>query len=522
MSSTCWASAISARGDARAGAGEAGFEVTLASGGAPVEGYRVLQLPPASSDARFKQLLDENGKPVDEAWKRRRREALLEAYRGGRAGCADRGALSLRPAADALRAHAAAGGKRRARLRRRCSVRDLIQPKPEREEETLECFERYFDRLLVHGDPRVAPFERSFGATPRLAGKLHYTGYVVQETCQRGQRRRRWRSAGIRRRRGGRATAARDGDRGASADLAARSHVAGPRRRQRRRPRRIAPRGRGVIVERSRSDFTQRLRNCVVSVSQAGYNTVLETLQAGARSVLVPFAGGGESEQTLRASLLAEGGWSAWWRRRRFRPRRSPRRSTAPRRAAPPAPGAIDLGGARRSAELAARVAGMSWTRLEAELSPPRDAGRPARSGGATTMPRPCVRKRLLRARLFFEESRFGACRRSRSGRSRELFGLLHDGVTVLQHGTDHRNRAAPGEKKTEYPAAEPVEAALARVSDGSAGCARLPAAVFPVLAPPWNRVRKDLLEKLPAIGIRGMSMYGPRASAEPAPGCGR
>jgi hypothetical protein len=41
----------------------------------------------------------------------------------------------------------------------------------------------------------------------------------------------------------------------------------------------------------------------------------------------------------------------------------------------------------------------------------------------------------------------------------------------------------------------------------------------FPVLAPPWNRVRKDLLEKLPAIGIRGLSMYGARASAEPAPG---
>ncbi len=35
-----------------------GFEVTLASGGMPVEGIDVLQLPPASSDAAFKQLLD--------------------------------------------------------------------------------------------------------------------------------------------------------------------------------------------------------------------------------------------------------------------------------------------------------------------------------------------------------------------------------------------------------------------------------------------------------------------------------
>src|SRR5688572_31361902 len=58
----------------------AGFEVTLASGGKPMEGYRVLQLPPASSDAAFQQLLDEHGNPVDDAWKRRRREALLAAY----------------------------------------------------------------------------------------------------------------------------------------------------------------------------------------------------------------------------------------------------------------------------------------------------------------------------------------------------------------------------------------------------------------------------------------------------------
>lgn len=100
------------------------------------------------------------------------------------------------------------------------------------------------------------------------------------------------------------------------------------------------------------------------------------------------------------------------------------------------------------------------------------------------------------------------------------LFGLLHERITLLQHGTDHRNRAAPGEKKTEYPAAEPIEAALGRVSDGFRRLKTFAAErLLPVLAPPWNRVRKDLLEKLPAIGIRGLSMYGARASAEPAPG---
>jgi hypothetical protein len=95
------------------------------------------------------------------------------------------------------------------------------------------------------------------------------------------------------------------------------------------------------------------------------------------------------------------------------------------------------------------------------------------------------------------------------------LFALLHDQVTVLQHGTDHRNRAAPGEKKTEYPAAEPIEAALGRVSDGFRRLKTFAAErLFPVLAPPWNRARKDLLASLPAIGIRGVTMYGPRTGA--------
>jgi predicted glycosyltransferase len=106
------------------------------------------------------------------------------------------------------------------------------------------------------------------------------------------------------------------------------------------------------MVERARGDFTQRLRNCVVSVSQAGYNTVVETLQAGARSVLVPFAGGGESEQTLRATLLAQRGLVNMLEEDALSPAALAaaidRAAAAPR----PALGAIDLGGARRSAEL--------------------------------------------------------------------------------------------------------------------------------------------------------------------------
>jgi hypothetical protein len=162
----------------------------------------------------------------------------------------------------------------------------------------------------------------------------------------------------------------------------------------------------------------------------------------------------------------------------------------------------------------------LSWDAFARELARRRAAGRPVRfwwrddDAGAVTY----EFKKLLR--LSSSASVPLALAVVPEAAASELFRLLHDRVAVLQHGTDHRNRAAPGEKKTEYPAAEPVEAALARVSDGFGRLRTLAAGRFvPVLAPPWNRIRQDLLKKLPAIGIHGLSVYGARPSAEPAPG---
>lgn len=162
----------------------------------------------------------------------------------------------------------------------------------------------------------------------------------------------------------------------------------------------------------------------------------------------------------------------------------------------------------------------MNWAEFEADCERRRDAGRPARfwwrddDAGMV-----CAELKKL-IRLSADCAVPLALAVVPEGAESELFRLLHDGVTVLQHGTDHRNRAAPGEKKTEYPRAEPIEAALARVSDGR-GRLRAFAGnrLLPVLAPPWNRLRKDLLPQLPAIGIGGVSGYGPRSAAQPAPG---
>ncbi len=100
------------------------------------------------------------------------------------------------------------------------------------------------------------------------------------------------------------------------------------------------------------------------------------------------------------------------------------------------------------------------------------------------------------------------------------LLAGLSTRVWVLQHGVDHRNRAAAGEKKTEFPGAEPLDAALERLTRARVRLAALAGdRSIGVLVPPWNRLSAQLAMCLPAAGIRGLSRYGARSAVEAAPG---
>lgn len=339
----------------------AGAEVTLASGGAPVRDIEVdVQLPPASAaDLTFRTLLDAEGRPVSDEWKRRRAALLLDAWRRFHdAGPAGALVIELFPFGrrqmrfellplldDAMRV------ARRPRIV--CSVRDLLQPRPSREAEALALFERFFDRLLVHGDPRLAGFERTFGAAARLAGKLHYTGYVVAPPSPG--------SAGA----GEVIVSAGGGAVGARllrTALEARPHtllrgatwrlLAGLNASEAELRALAALAGPGVAVERHRADFQALLANCALSISQAGYNTVAELLQAGVRAVLVPFAAAGESEQTLRAQALVEHGAAHMVEEAQLTPRTLADAVNRAVRGPLPSAGLAGLDGARRSAEL--------------------------------------------------------------------------------------------------------------------------------------------------------------------------
>lgn len=340
---------------------DAGAEVTLASGGAPVRGVAVdVQLPPASAaDPGFRTLVDAEGRPVSDEWKRRRAGLLLDAWRRFHdAGPAGALLIELFPfGRRQMRFELLPLLEDARRVARRplvvCSVRDLLQPRPAREEETLALFGRFFDRLLVHGDPRLAGLERTFGAAARLAGKLHYTGYVVEKpssgTAGAGE---------VLVSAGGGAV----GSRLLRAALAARPHtllreatwrlLAGLNASEAALRELSERAGPGVVIERHRADFPALLANGVLSISQAGYNTVAEILQARVRSVLVPFAAEGESEQTARAQALAACGAAQMVEEAALTAETLAGAVNRAVRGERPGAGLVELDGARRSAAL--------------------------------------------------------------------------------------------------------------------------------------------------------------------------
>lgn len=298
-----------------------GLAVTFVSGGEPVPGLELggaelVQLPPArSGDERFGSIVDADGRPIDEAWRERRRAALLEAFER----CAPQAVIielypfGRRPFRFELQPLLEAAHGRKPRPAVLCSVRDILVGKndPKRTAEIVTLIRERFDAVLVHGDPKLVRFDRTFPGAAEIADRLRYTGYVVNEAAAAGDgvgRDEVLVSAGGGIVGGPLLRAALACRRLTAAAEAPWRLIAGVNLPDDEFRALAAQAGSGVAVERHRADFQTLLRNCRLSVSQAGYNTVMELLQAGTRAVVVPFAEGGETEQALRARLLAERG----------------------------------------------------------------------------------------------------------------------------------------------------------------------------------------------------------------------
>jgi predicted glycosyltransferase len=295
-----------------------GLEVTCVSGGEAggmpdLGGADLIQLPPVrAADATFTRLVDSRGREIDGAWRERRRAALLEAFRE-----IDPSVLlvesfpfgrwqfrfELVPLLQAARVGGVAAAS---------SVRDILveKNKPGRQEKVVAILRDCFDAVLVHGDESLVPFGATFKAADEIADLIRYTGYVAPtppDATPEGPGKGEVVVAAGGGAVGGRllrtALAARPLTSMAEAPWRL---ITGPNLSAEEREQLVETQG--VTVETLRRDYREVLSRAALSVSQAGYNTVMDILVTGVRAVLVPFAAEGETEQSLRARLLAERG----------------------------------------------------------------------------------------------------------------------------------------------------------------------------------------------------------------------
>ena len=84
--------------------------------------------------------------------------------------------------------------------------------------------------------------------------------------------------------------------------------------------------------------------------------------------------------------------------------------------------------------------------------------------------------------------------------------------AAVLQHGYAHKNHAPPGIPAVECGGERPVDEVIEELAKGGERLHELfGERAGPILAAPWNRIERPVLERLHDAGFRGASAYGPR-----------
>lgn len=353
----------------------AGNERLLLVGGpdtpaAVPDGVAVTRLPELSMDAGF-SALSLSGEALG-AVKEARRAILLDAlatfspdvffvelYPFGRKAFE----FELVPALAAARAGAFGP------CRTVCGVRDILVEKKDRaayEARVLDRLGRFFDAVAVHADPALFPLSATFSRAAEIPVPVHYTGYVAAVPTVLRSREAVRRELGVGQ--GGELVVVSAGGGKVGSELLLATLAAC---REHPRLARAAVRVFSgpfcedaafaaltkeaselvdARVARFTTDFADVLAAADLSVSLAGYNTVMTLLAAGARALVFPFDQ--NREQRLRAERLAEMGLLGVLDPGDLDPARLAGRLMAALEGAKPPRAAVDLNGAHNTASL--------------------------------------------------------------------------------------------------------------------------------------------------------------------------
>ncbi len=201
------------------------------------------------------------------------------------------------------------------------SIRDILQRRsPVREQECIELVQDHYQQILVHGDPRFYPLQKSFPPAAAIQHKLHYTGYVCPTMPSKSSSTSLVSDADFSDPSLQTIVVSIGGGSVGKEILAAALAlyktgyaselnwllITGPNMAAAEQTYfRAQQRGNLQVLALS-DDFLNTLKNAHVSISMAGYNTVMDLLLTRVPAVVIPFAGEGETEQMARSQVLAE------------------------------------------------------------------------------------------------------------------------------------------------------------------------------------------------------------------------
>jgi len=298
-----------------------GAKVDVIFGGMPVPSMSfgtatVHHLTPVkSADAGFSTLVKADGSQFTDADKLQRSRALLE--------------LCEQIQADLIVTETYPFGRRQMRFELLpllqwiktqqnppflvASIRDILQRRSEkREQECIDLVQQHYQQVLVHGDATFYPLQRSFPPAADIRDKLSYSGYVCPQLHNAS-------TDSIAKEKivvsiGGGSVgreildAALDLYQSGFASDRAWLLITGPNMSSADKDYFHSHRDQRLSVIELADNFLQELSSAYVSVSMAGYNTVMDLLLTKVAAVVIPFEGEGETEQLARSEVLAAKG----------------------------------------------------------------------------------------------------------------------------------------------------------------------------------------------------------------------
>lgn len=319
----------------------ADHQVLFVEGGEPLGGYKPppnverFFLPPLMMDAQFKTMETKTGDL--ESLKFRRKELLLqcienfephvfitELFPFGRRQFR----FELIPALQKLKE----APKHTWIV---CSLRDILVEKsnPEDFENwVLKTLNTYYDLLLIHSDPRIAPLDETFSQFDRISVPWHYTGFIARSHSGTTRREDNLQLTGEKDSRSGldhdddkgfrqpsRRIVVSSGGGKVGADLLSATLLAvqsmpdknlrlkafmGPfmDETEKRSLRRLAGLDPRTSLHPFSYDFPSELARSDLSISMAGYNTCMDILSTRVKALLMPFPQ--NREQAMRAGKL--------------------------------------------------------------------------------------------------------------------------------------------------------------------------------------------------------------------------